>query len=58
MFNNERNPYKNRVGGCSLLGQPSSHTTVRAVRHTAVQQFEWSALYLFRISSYPKISSC
>ena len=33
-------PTQNRVGGCSLLGQPSSHTTVRAVRHTAVQQFE------------------
>ena len=30
----------NRVGGCSLVGQPSSHTTVRAVRHTAVQQVE------------------
>ena len=27
----------NRVGGCPLFGQPSSHTTVRAVRHTAVQ---------------------
>ena len=30
----------NRVGGCPLVGQPSSHTTVRAVRHTAVQQVE------------------
>ena len=28
---------RNRVGGCPLFGQPSSHTTVRAVRHTAVQ---------------------
>ena len=33
-------PRIHRVGGCSLLGQPTSHTTVRAVRHTAVQQFE------------------
>ena len=29
--------HTNRVGGCSLFEQPSSHTTVRAVRHTAVQ---------------------
>jgi|GEM_PF-3434351 len=34
----------NRVGGRALLGRPSSHTTVRAVRHTAVQHFEWRAL--------------
>jgi predicted nucleic acid-binding protein len=27
----------NRVGGCPLFGQPSSHTTVRTVRYTAVQ---------------------
>ena len=49
---------KNRVGGCTLLVQPSSHTTVRAVRHTAVQQFEWSVIYRFKISSYPRYSSC
>ena len=48
----------NWVGDCSLLGQPTSHTTIRTVRHTAIQQFEWSVLYLFWISSYPKISSC
>jgi hypothetical protein len=28
---------KNRVGGYPLIGQPSSHTTVRTVRYTAVQ---------------------
>ena len=32
-----KNQNNNRVGGCSLFEQPSSHTTVRAVRHTAVQ---------------------
>jgi len=40
------------------LERPSSHTTVRAVRHTAVQQFECNVLYRFRILSYPKSSSC
>ena len=27
----------NRVGGCPLIEQPTSHTTVRTVRYTAVQ---------------------
>ena len=41
----------NWVKGCSLLGQPSSHTTVRAVRHTTVEQVECSALYRLMYSS-------
>jgi hypothetical protein len=28
---------KKRVGGRSLFGRPTSHTTVRTVRYTAVQ---------------------
>ena len=28
---------RNRVGGCPLIEQPTSHTTVRTVRYTAVQ---------------------
>jgi len=28
---------QNRVGGCPLVEQPTSHTTVRTVRYTAVQ---------------------
>ena len=28
---------KNRVGGYPLIEQPTSHTTVRTVRYTAVQ---------------------
>ena len=31
-------PFDNRVGGEGLFPSPSSHTTVRAVRHTAVCQ--------------------
>ncbi len=27
----------NRVGGCPLIEQPTSHTTVRTVPYTAVQ---------------------
>jgi hypothetical protein len=27
----------NRVGGRSLIGRPTSHTTVRTVRYTAVR---------------------
>lgn len=30
----------NRVGGASLVGAPSSHTTVRTVRYTAVPSFD------------------
>jgi AraC-like DNA-binding protein len=37
IFYNRTGQSKNRVGGCPLVGQPSSHTTVRTVRYTAVQ---------------------
>ena len=30
-------PSRNRVGGYPLAEQPTSHTTVRTVRYTAVQ---------------------
>jgi hypothetical protein len=38
-----------RVGGCPLFGQPSSHTTVRTVRYTAVQWITCSTSYYLPI---------
>jgi len=31
--------WENRVGGCPLVGQPTSHSTVRTVRYTALPKF-------------------
>jgi hypothetical protein len=37
---------KDRVGGWPLIGQPTSHTTVRTVRYTAVPEFtRWFSCY-------------
>ena len=36
IFNVVNRIHKNRVGGTGLIPVPTSHTTVRAVRHTAV----------------------
>ena len=33
----QRETKKNRVGGCPLIEQPTSHTTVHTVPYTAVQ---------------------
>ena len=43
----------NRVGGMGLIPIPSSHTTVRAVRHTAVR-----LTYLFRDGSPFAVAGC